>query len=397
MSVTTAESVESRTLDQAVRITVARTPDEAQALRPWFERVRPLNPDADLDFFLTVSRIVGAQPYVALCELPGDRAILVVGRVEEGRSRIPARRGVSTLRLAFGGVVGAQTAPDYQLVVDVLRRALAAGEADTVVLPQLDTAGALYAAARSGVAWWRADHVPTFHVHWRSSIPESLEGFLEARSSNTRYHVRRYSKRLIRDCGEDLAVREFGDAADLDRLCADLESIAAKTYQRGLGVGYSGDPLQRALLELCASRDWLRAWVLSMSGKPVAFWYGYRYAETFWLVATGFDPAHAELRVGQYLQMQMMDSLCRDPAVHSYDYGAGDAEYKRRFGDSSTDEADVVLYAPSLRGIRINATRTIRLSAARLIKTWIARTQLGAHAKKAWRKRAERRGQSRAA
>jgi hypothetical protein len=395
MAVTTVESIERRAVDRGVRITVARTQDEAQALRPWFERVRPLNPDADLDFFLTVSQMVGARPYVALCELPDDRAILVVGRLEEGSSRIPGRRGVRTLRLAFSGVIGARTATDCQLVVEVLRRALAAGEADTVVLPQLDTAGALYAAARMGVPWWRADHTPTPHVHWRAHVPDSLDAFLEARSSNTRYHVRRYAKRLLRDHGQDLTVREFGSAADLDQLCADLESVAAKTYQRGLGVGYSGDSLQHALLELCASRDWLRAWVLYLSGMPVAFWYGYRYAETFWLVGTGFDPDHAELRVGQYLQMQMMDGLCRDPDVHGYDYGAGEAEYKRRFGDSSAAEADVVLYAPSLRAIRINIARTIRLSTARRIKTWIARTKLGAQAKKAWRKRAERRAQSR--
>jgi CelD/BcsL family acetyltransferase involved in cellulose biosynthesis len=267
-------------------------------------------------------------------------------------------------------------------------------EADVIVFGQVDVDGCLYDAVRSAASWWRTDHVPRREVHWRGGVPDSLDEFLATRSSSTRYHVRRYNKRLARGYGEDLKVREFRDRAELDRLHADLESVAARTYQRGLGVGYTGDPMQRALMDLAASRGWLRAWVLYLSETPVAFWFGYSYEGTFGLVATGFDPAHGESRVGQYLQMEMMESLCRDPEVHSFDYGVGEAEYKRRFGDRPSTEAEIRLYAPSKRAARMNAGHTVRVAVEARARRWLVRSDLGASAKRAWRKRAQNKAYS---
>ena len=317
----------------------------------------------------------------------------MAARIEQQPSRFGIR-GMRVLRLAFGGVVGADTPEDCRLVVAGLGRAVADGDADAVVFPQVDVESPLYSAVRAAAPWWRADHMPSQTVHWSADVPDSLGAFLASRSSSTRYHVRRYNKRLARDHGDGLVVREFRDVADLDRMHEDLEAIAAKTYQRGLGVGYTGDMLQRALMELGASRGWLRVWVLYISQTPVAFWFGYRYQGTFDLVATGFDPAHAEARVGQYLQMEMMDSLCSDADMHRFDYGVGEAEYKRRFGDHASTQVEIRLYAPSMRAVRMNAAHTARVATRALVRKWIAQSNLGARAKKAWRRRAQERAQS---
>ena len=396
MSATLVRGDQSR-LDSDVHITVARTLDEAVAMRPWFERISQNNLDSDLDYLLTVTRVSRSalRPHIVLFERPDSSAVLAVARIEQQPSRFPIR-GTRVMRLAFGGVVGAETLEDCRMVVDGLGRALAQHEADVIVFSQIDVDGPLYDAVRSAAPWWRTDHMPRRNVHWRAGVPDSLDEFLATRSSGTRYHVRRYNKRLARAYGENFSVREFREQADLGRLHVDLESVAARTYQRGLGVGYTGDTLQRALMELGASRGWLRAWVLYISEMPVAFWFGYCYQGTFALVATGFDPAHGESRVGQYLQMQMMDSLCRDRDVHSFDYGVGDAEYKRRFGDHATAEAEIRLYAPSMRAARMNAVCTVRVAVGARVRSWVTHSDLGARAKKALRKRAQERA-SRAA
>jgi hypothetical protein len=379
------------------RITVGRTIEEVERLRPQFERLPPASLDADLDYFLMVVRHRQGviRPHVMLFELPGGRELRVVARLEERRSGLREGRAVRFLQVSLGGVVGADTASDCALVVQALNRALSEGEADVVVLPQLQVDGALYHAARSGTPRWRGELVRSHDIHWRADVPDSLKAFLGARSSNTRYNVRRYSKRLVQAHGDSLTMREFRVPGDLDCLCADLETIAAKTYQRGLGVGYMGNPMQLALMKLGASRGWLRAWVLYVADLPVAFWFGYCYRGTFNLSATAFDPAHGDLRVGQHLQMQIMESLCAEEDVHSFDYGIGEAEYKRRFGDHCIEQADVLLFAPSIKAFRINAKRTARVGATRLARAWIARSQLGRRAKKRWRNRAERRARSR--
>ena len=217
----------------------------------WFKRVPPENLDSDLDFFLTVTRVSPSalRPHIVLFERPGCSPILAVARIELQPNRLPTR-GTRVMRLAFGGIVGAETLEEYRLVVDSLGRAIAKREADMIVFSQVDVDGPLYQAVRAALPWWRTDHVPTRNVHWRGGVPDSLDEFLATRSSSTRYHVRRYNKRLARAYGDSLSVREFRDRAGLDRLHADLESVAARTYQRGLGVGYIGNPLQHALMEL---------------------------------------------------------------------------------------------------------------------------------------------------
>lgn len=400
MSVSTTETAKRRSLDRNVRITVARTLDQAEALRPWFARVPPSNIDAALDYSLTVVRGSGSmvRPHIMLFELPDSRAMLVVSRIHEQRSsRRVGGRPLLILQVAFGGVVGAETAEDCRLVVDALCDTLAQRDADVVVLPQLNIDGSLYGPARSAAPWWRTNHLTGEHVHWRAEIPTSIEAFLKARSRKTRSNMRYYRNKVVAAHGGELAVREFRDAADIDRLCEDIESIAAHTYQRGLAVGYTGDALQLDLMRVGARNGWLRAWVLYIAEVPAAFWFGYSYNGTFCSVANGFNPEYGHLRIGQYLQMEGIERLCAEPDVHSLDWGTGDAEYKRRFGDLAVAEADVVLYAASVRAVGLNAVRTARAGAARPARAWVARTKLGARVKRTWRKRAERRAQSQAA
>jgi CelD/BcsL family acetyltransferase involved in cellulose biosynthesis len=377
---------------------VARSVSEVEALRSALEASPPLHLDADIDYFLTVvcHRPSVQRPHVMLLRLSDGRDIRIMARLETRRSRLPWRRPVRILRVALGGVTGATTPEDGSLVVEALRAALAAGEADCVLLPQLPVRGHLYRAASSGASWWRTGSTTVVGVHWRLDIPDSMDAFLKARSGKTRSNARYYIKKLRKEHGQDLAIRSFHDPASLDQLYIDMESVAAKTYQRGLGVGYAGDEMQNSLIALAAARGWLRAWVLYLKDQPAAYWLGYSYAGTFWSSANGFDTAYADLRVGQYLQLQIIEELCSDPEVCTFDWGIGDAEYKRRYGDHVTEEADVVIFASARRGAAFNASRALNAALTRLMRGWIVRTTAGARAKKAWRARAEARARRRA-
>jgi hypothetical protein len=378
-------------------MTVARTIDAVEALRPRFERLPPDNLDADLDVFLTVVRHREAviRPHVVFFELADGREMAVVARLEHQRgfTRFPGRP-LRRLQVALGGVIGADTAAASEFVVHALRDILADNEADVVALPQIGEGTALYRVARSGVPWWRVDHMPARSVHWCADVPDSLETFIGSRGKNTRNNLRRYSKQLIRAYGDALAVREFSEPMHLDRLSAGLQSITATSYQRGLGVGYTGDVLQLALMELAAQRGWLRARVLYIADTPVAFVFGYCYRGTFYLIATSFDPAYSRQHVGLYVQMQLMEGLCREGDVRLWDFGSGEAEYKQRLGDRRLNEAEVLLFGPSMRAVGHNASRTARVAASSAAKRWIAKSELGGRVKKSWRKNAERRARA---
>ena len=375
-----------------IHMTVARTSEEAEALRPHFEQMPARDIDSDLDFFLTVNRHGRSRtrPHVMILHLGDGREMRVVARLDERPSRLRVRP-LRVLQVTIGGVVGAETETDCRLVVESLRRVLADGEADMLVLSHLEVDGGLYKAAQADAEWWQPDPKAGHFAHWRADLPSSIDAFLQSRSSKTRSNVRYYRKKLLQTHGDTLEVRAFSDADCLEWLHRDIEAVAAHTYQRGLGVGYNGDALQRALIDLTARRGSLRAWVLYIAKAPAAFWFGWCFRDTFVSIANAFDPALSDLRVGQYLQMEVMGTLCEEPDVRVFDWGIGSAEYKRRFGDRVTYEAEIVLLRRSVRGRRIAAAIMLRALVAGVMQRVVGKTQLATEAKRRWRKRAETR------
>jgi Acetyltransferase (GNAT) domain len=397
VSLTSDQTVQGRVAERPARITVARTAEEVEALRPKFERLPPKNLDADLDFFLTVVRHreeIVIRPHVMHLELADGREIGIVARLERkhGPRRL-TRRPLRFLQVAFGGVVGAETPTDDELVVRILRDTLANDEADVVALPMVEESTSLYRLARTGVRWWRVDHMPAKSVHWMADVPDSLETFIASRGRQTRANLRKRTRQLVSTYGDELTIREFSAPEHLDELTAALESVTAKTYQRGLGVGYTGDRLQRALMELGAQRGWLRASVVYIGETPAAFNFGYCYRGTLYSVATSFDPSFGS-GIGLYIQVQMLGGMCQEGDVRLWDWGSGYADYKERLSDRRLDEAEILLFGPSMRAVLYNAVRSARVAGSSTAKAWIANTDLGGRVKKTWRKGAERRARA---
>ena len=376
---------------------VARTFDEVEALRGAMEQIAWPHQDPEPEYFRTVLEAMpGAiRPHVVHLERAGRQPILAVARLEEivleatiGYLQVYQPK-VRCLTVVHGGVAGADTADDCRHVLEALRGALAHKEADALRFLGLRTDSPLFAAAASVSPWYCRDHVAAPQPHWRVAVPDSFDDFLAARSRNTRQNVRRYGKRLERDYASRLSIRRFGqDAdADLDRLLAALEAIARKTYQRGLGVGFTGDELQRRTIELELGRGRYLAWVLDIDGVPSAFWDGSIDAGTFFIGSPGYDPALAPARVGTWLQMRMMEDLCARDDVSVLDYGMGDSQYKRCFGDECWMDAILHVYAPTLLGVRVNAARTVAASATRAAGRALAGTGLEGKIKRGWRRR----------
>ena len=127
--------------------------------------------------------------------------------------------------------------------------------------------------------------------------------------------------------------------------------------------------------------------MLYLDGAPAAFWPGWIYNRTFFVGTPGYEPALADHRPGQYVLMRVIADLCADPAIDVCDFGFGDSEYKRRFSNEEWDEADVLVFAPTLKGLRLNAGRTMVGHTDRGLRTIARRTGLAERVKRAWRRR----------
>lgn len=384
---------------RASGITVARTIEDVEALRPEWETLQSLSLTSDLDFFLTYLRHAPGvvRPHVVRVEQNRLRALLV-GRVED--QRLPAKLGyatvsnprVRTIIIAYGGVLGradAATAPD---LVAGLWRSVSPKEADLVRIRMLEPGSPFHSAATERAPRLRLDRLAEPLPHWRSALPGSLDEFLARRKKKVRWQARRDAAGLREAYGDELSVRVFRTPDGLDRLFEDSTAVHRTTYQSALGVGFSADELHRRLTELTMERGWFRGYVLYLREQPVAFCHGNVYRNMFGLDATGFDPAYAESRPGGFLLMRLIEDLCADETVHTFDFGFGDATYKRQLGDESWLEQDVSVWAQRPRPIRLGLTRTALAGANTAARALLRRGGLVTSARRKWRTRAARRG-----
>jgi CelD/BcsL family acetyltransferase involved in cellulose biosynthesis len=378
------------------RVTIARSAAEVERLRPLWDTVPWPNVEADLDFFLTVTATAedGARPHVIAIERPERPPLVAVARLEsrtlETRVgyRVIHRPHVRALSVVYAGAAGVETEADARELLQELTGALRGGEADVLTFTKLRTDGPLYSVVSREPSPACRDHLPVVVPRTEVAVPDDFAAFLQARSRNTRENVKRYGRKLEKAFPDRVRVKRYRDVADVEEASRMFEGIAADTYQRALDAGFRDDERGRALMSLAARRGWFRGWTLSIDDQPVAFWYGLAYASTFFIGSPGYNPDFADHRVGQYLQMRMMEDLCADPTVERLDYGFGDAQYKRSFGDNRWEEADVMVFAPRARPIGINATRTAVVAGTRAARRALGEERVAALKKRARRARA---------
>ena len=379
---------------------VARSVEEVLALRPVWDVLQSPFVTSDLDFMLAyVSNTAGSiRPHAVVIRDENGPVALASGRVED--VRLPARLGPKTvlnpevraLTITYGGLMGRLDDESVPRLLAAVKESVEPGEVDVIRLRMLTVGSPAHTVSRAGSPFLRREHFSTQMPHWQAEIPGSLDEFLARRSRRRRETVRRYSKRLEKTYGEQARVEIFRSRDQIDRLFADSALIHRETYQHVLGVGFTDERVQRVLTELAMDRGWFRGYVLYLNDAPAAFWHGNAYHGVFGIGATGFDPAFADARPGTYLLMRVVEDLAADDSVHTLDFGFGDADYKRNFGDERRLEEDVVLVERRAKPIVVNLARTGVLGTA-----WAARAsaeRLGAVGKLRRRRREQLAGKA---
>ncbi len=322
--------------------------------------------DADVDFYL---RVIAARPYIErphaiLVERDGRTIAALAAWIENvpltsrfGYARVFAPT-VRSLTATLGGVVSPTDEAAAMQLTDAALEVFSARDADLIRLPGLPSESPLVRTLERRVAHFRREFLVQQRTHHQLTLPETFDEFLASRSKGTRKNIKLYRNRFERTFNADASLRVLSGPDDLTRIREDLEIVAGKTYQRGLGVGFADSPEQRSLVELSLTRGWFRAYVLYLAEAPVAFWTGEKYGDTFYTGPTGYDPALANHRVGTYLLCRVIEDLCGDPSIRIVDFGSGDAAYKHQFGSETWSEQDMLVFGPTLRAVGINAVRT---------------------------------------
>jgi hypothetical protein len=391
-------------MDSDLHTRVLRTLHELEEVRePWESWTG--NRDSQIDCFLSVvqSRPDILHPYVIVLYRGSRPETMLVGRTE--RRALDFRVGyahfkpkATVLYFVYGALRGNASYENSRLIVNEVCRSLAQGEADVAYLNFLRIDWPIYKLARSLPAFLTRDHVVDAQKHYTASIPDNAKNFYQGLSPNTRWQARSKERKLLRDLSGAIRVRCFRAVDEIDELLRDVEEVAHKSYQRGLGVGFADSAEVRHRMSLKAEKGWLRAYVLYAADRPSAFWIGDVNEGTFGSEYLGFDQTLAKYSPGMYLITKVIEGFCTSPErVSEVDFATGYAQYKKALGNHEWQEAAVYIFAPSIRGIYLKLIRYVTGRINQLITQNLSHTVLIRKVKQIWRRAAQQRAMTDAA
>lgn len=189
-------------------------------------------------------------------------------------------------------------------------------------------------------------YAPTgVHARRKIRMPATLEEFWGRMSSKTRSNFRRNQKKFTG--GTLRVVREVDQIEDFLRLA---HQVSLNTWQTEcLGLRIHNNAAEAELLKFLARQGTLRSYLLLQGERPVAFVLGNQFRRYFNFEEFGFDRDFTELSPGTHLLLAVVEEMYRHDTPEWFDFGGGDAEYKRGMANTETCSACFWLIPPGSR------------------------------------------------
>ena len=120
--------------------------------------------------------------------------------------------------------------------------------------------------------------------------------------------------------------------------------VSQETWQaKRLGPRITNSPQQRQFWELVASHGAMRSYILEQHGRPLAFVIGVQWQGRFIHEETGYALSYAACSPGTVMLSRLLEDLIARDTPRVLDFGTGDAEYKRHFGNHQTQSGPMLL------------------------------------------------------
>jgi hypothetical protein len=389
---------------KSIEVRIARSLEQVEALRgSW--TTWPSHRDSDIDFYLMILRSYPEvlRPHVVALFRDGKPDAILVGRLE--RKRLTFRIGYKPvfrpkarcLTFVYAAIHGNASQENTRVLLREVMDSLKTDEADLAMLEFVPLDSPLYQVALGDPGILSRDVRPSAQGHDVMMVPDSIDEVYRRMSSDRRIETRRRVRKLqSHPAGEPRFVCYRGES-ELDHLFRDAEAIAKKTYQRGLGAGFADDSAVRQRLGLAAEKGWLRANLLYIGDRPVAFWIGMLYNGVFVSEYMGYDPEFRQVSPGMVLIMHVIEGFCNranGDEVKELDFGLGHAEYKGALCSKSWLEAPIYIFSPTLKGLTLKLMRTTTRIADGIARRVLGSTQLFRRLKKMWRNRLARKAKA---
>jgi len=292
------------------------------------------------------NRLVGVAPLVAGVSRRGRMDRSLIGFVGTGAraegdyfTLIVDRRPGDRVRRALWEEIGERAGRTGQ---GLMLQHVTVGDGEVDALMRMAAADGAHIAMRPG----------------RNSVlgplPGTFEEFLAAvPSKNRRYYLRYQRERLTQALGK-VVHHVAEDQPGLDRVLAAMQRFSR---QRLAGEkqesAWADERFVRCMQLTCPlmlERGALRAESLDLDGAPIAALIGFVHGGTYFCYQMAFDPAYAEYSPGHCL-IELAIRWCIEEGLETFDFLAGEHEYKRSYFSGRRRLADVTVFWPTPRSL----------------------------------------------
>lgn len=269
-------------------IKVIRSLEEIEDVRNFWE-THQCYPDADIDFYIAFCRAnkANVSPHITVLMKQGKPDTMMIGRLDNidfkfrFGYKILFSTKIKSLSILYGGIIGNLTDPACNMLFESIMDSLLKGDADIAFFNHLALDSNMYNLATRLPHYFLRDHSIKVNQHWRSILPDSLDEFEKTRPKNFRNNFKKYTKRLNDQYGKDKIIKIYRSMTEYVTLLKDIETIASKTFHRGLGVGFLNDQATENRILLALKQQRFRAYIMYIGQQPCAFLTGVKYGHTF--------------------------------------------------------------------------------------------------------------------
>lgn len=302
---------------------------------------------------------------------PVGAAVLVPKNLAGGK-RFGALWQLRGYFLAGGRLLGSEDEAVQRALLSGVRQCLDQTRSDFVLVENIDDTDSLFALVN------RPEHASVlklftpapFQPHHRIALPQTIEEYLKKFSSKTRNTLKRKQKQFG-ECRVE-RITEVDQVADFLGHAHDISKHSWQTELLGLRV--TNDAAELQFFTTLAIERALRSYLLWKDDKPVSFCLGTQLNGVFNYEEVAYDRRYSEGSPGQMLVLRMIEDLIGYERPATFDFGFGDAEYKRQFANLTTSSGNVWLLKPGLKAACIERYFRGRQWLARSARNLLANT-----------------------
>lgn len=175
-------------------------------------------------------------------------------------------------------------------------------------------------------------------------------GYLARFSGKTRSTFNRKRRKLAELAGGALTVEAFSAPTEIERFFAEAIPLSRRTYQaRLLDAGLPESDAARAAAQVLAAADQLRAFLLRIDGRAIAYLYLPLEGDTVVYAFLGYDPDYAQYSPGTVLQLDALERLFAERRYRYFDFTEGEGAHKAMFGTDMVEACSFFLLKPGIR------------------------------------------------